>query len=405
MLEDALSLATKNLLQRRMRSWLTLLGIFIGIAAIVSLISLGNGLRDAILGQISFIGGDMVIVSPGGLAGPPGSESGSAKLYERDLRAVDQLSDSGLVAGFLTRALRVSFGDEEKSILVFGLPTDSSREIFAQLSAFQVEQGRDIRDGELTKAIIGWGLASGDTFEKPVVLGKTINIQGKEFEVIGVRPKVGNPIFDRQVIISLDAIRDLTGVQEEISGIRTRPVAGVSAEELSQSVSRRLRRLRDVDEGNEDFRVQTSQQLLDTIGTVLLIVQSVVIGIAAISIVVGGIGIMNTMYTSVLERTKQIGVMKAIGARNKDILSIFVFESGLLGLVGGIVGVLLGVGLGKTVQYIGALALGSDLIVSTVSPGLILGALLFAFIVGTVAGILPAIQASQSNPVDALRYE
>ena len=125
--------------------------------------------------------------------------------------------------------------------------------------------------------------------------------------------------------------------------------------------------------------------------------------IAGISLVVGGIGIMNTMYTSVVERTKEIGIMKSIGAKNSTIFTLFFIESGLLGAVGGIVGALIGAGIALLVAFIGSLALGSDLISAHISPYLIIGAVLFAFIVGSFFGSLPAIQASKLNPVDALR--
>jgi len=138
---------------------------------------------------------------------------------------------------------------------------------------------------------------------------------------------------------------------------------------------------------------------------VLDIVQAVLVGIAAISLLVGGIGIMNTMYTSVVERTKEIGIMKAIGARNEDILYIFLFEAGLLGLVGGLIGVIIGFGLSKGAEYIATISLGTNLLQASVDIWLVLGALLFSFVVGIASGVLPAYQASKLKPVDALRYE
>ena len=129
------------------------------------------------------------------------------------------------------------------------------------------------------------------------------------------------------------------------------------------------------------------------------------VGIAAISLLVGGIGIMNTMYTSVLERTREIGTMKAVGAKNSDILFLFLFESGLLGLVGGAIGVGIGLGLGKTAEYIATVQLGTNLLQASTDSWLIFGALLFSFIIGALSGVLPAMQASKLKPVDALRYE
>ncbi|MFH1823570.1 MAG: FtsX-like permease family protein, partial [archaeon] len=135
------------------------------------------------------------------------------------------------------------------------------------------------------------------------------------------------------------------------------------------------------------------------------IVQAVFIGIAAISLVVGGIGIMNTMYTAVLERTREIGIMKAVGARNRNILTLFLIESGILGLVGGAIGVLIGIGLSTGVAFVAAQALGTTFLRAVFPWYLIVGALAFSFGIGSLSGILPAIQASRLKPVDALRYE
>jgi putative ABC transport system permease protein len=131
----------------------------------------------------------------------------------------------------------------------------------------------------------------------------------------------------------------------------------------------------------------------------------VLVGIAAISLIVGGIGIMNTMYTAVIERTKEIGTMKAVGARNSDVLLVFLFESGLLGLVGGAIGIAIGYGLGKSAEYAATMALGTDLLQASFPWYLILGALAFSFVIGTMSGILPALQAAKLKPADALRYE
>jgi putative ABC transport system permease protein len=165
-----------------------------------------------------------------------------------------------------------------------------------------------------------------------------------------------------------------------------------------------MRKDRDLKRGNEDFNVQTFEQVLETFSVILGIVQLVVVGIATISLVVGGIGIMNTMYTSVLERTRQIGVMKAIGAKDSHILLIFLFEAGIIGLFGGTVGVILGTIAGKTVETAASIA-GYSMLRVALTLKIALTGLLFAFFVGVLSGIAPARQASKLNPVEALRYE
>jgi len=174
---------------------------------------------------------------------------------------------------------------------------------------------------------------------------------------------------------------------------------------VAETIERKLRRSRGEKEDQETFTVQTSEQLAQTFQSIFAVIQAVFVGIAAISLVVGGIGFMNTMYTAVLERTKESVTMKAVGAKNSDILYIFLFESGLLGLVGGSIGILLGVGIAKAVEYIATVQLGTVFLQAAFGYELILGALLFSFVVGSASGVLPAIQAAKLKPADALRYE
>jgi putative ABC transport system permease protein len=194
-----------------------------------------------------------------------------------------------------------------------------------------------------------------------------------------------------------------TGVEETQILVETE--SNAEPEKVAEKIKQVLRKERSEKEGEETFSVQTSEQLLESFSNIFAVVQGVLVGIAAISLIVGGIGIMNTMYTSVLERTKEIGTMKAVGAKNSDVLLIFLFESGLLGMIGGTIGVLIGVGLGKGVEYIAQVALNTNLLRADFSIFLIGGALLFSFLIGALSGIFPAIQAAKLRPADALRYE
>jgi putative ABC transport system permease protein len=165
-----------------------------------------------------------------------------------------------------------------------------------------------------------------------------------------------------------------------------------------------MRRDRDLKEGEENFAVQTSEQLIEVFGSILAIIQIVLVGIAGISLLVGGVGIMNTMYTSVMERTREIGIMKAIGARRRYILALFLIESGLMGAVGGVIGVIFGLMIAFTVEFI-AKTSGFVYLNVQISPWLVLFGVGFAYIVGSVAGILPAIKAIKMQAVDALHFE
>jgi len=156
--------------------------------------------------------------------------------------------------------------------------------------------------------------------------------------------------------------------------------------------------------GEEDFTVMTAAQLSETVGGILSAVSTVLIGIGAISLLVGGVGIMNTMYTSVVERTREIGIYKALGAENHTILMLFLVESGLIGVIGGLIGIVLGFGMAKVVEVIGR-EMGVGLLYAWISWELTAFALFFSFSIGVLAGFLPSRSASQMDPVDALRHE
>jgi putative ABC transport system permease protein len=200
-------------------------------------------------------------------------------------------------------------------------------------------------------------------------------------------------------------VKEVFGIKDEYSIIvvQVRDINQIN--DVAEKIKEVMRKDRDEKKGQEDFSVQTPEQAISSVKTILNIINAIVIGIAAISLIVGGIGIMNTMYTSVLERTREIGIMKAIGARNRDVLLIFLIESGLLGLVGGAIGIGIGFSIGKIVEYAAGVYLGTTLLRAVFPIELILGSLAFSFFIGMLSGVLPAFQASRLKPVEALRYE
>ena len=232
------------------------------------------------------------------------------------------------------------------------------------------------------------------------MLKNNIEINGIKFKIVGILEKIGTQEIDNVLYISKDDAREIFDNEESVNFIYAAVEEGKDLEEVAIKVQTNLERSR----GNDNFDVYTPEQLLSQLGSILSIVQFILAGIAAISLAVGGIGIMNTMYTSVLERTKEIGAMKAIGASQKHILIIFIFESGLIGLVGGLIGAILGTFFAFSVSGIASL-LGFDYLKITILWSVILFALLFAFILGMVSGLWPAYKASKLNPVEALRYE
>jgi putative ABC transport system permease protein len=200
-----------------------------------------------------------------------------------------------------------------------------------------------------------------------------------------------------------DDLKDIMNIGDEIDLIAVQVDSVDNVDKTANDIERAMRRDRGLKEGEEDFAVQTPEQSLATINTTLAVINLVVVAIAAISLLVGGIGITNTMYTAVLERTKEIGVMKAIGAKNRDVLILFLAESALLGVAGGLVGVAIGLGLAFLVSVLVTAAFPGISFGVTFSLPLIVGSLLFALLVGAISGVVPALQASRMRPVEALR--
>jgi putative ABC transport system permease protein len=399
-------LAFNNLKRRKLRSWLTVLGIFIGIAAVVSLVSLGQGLQGYINEQFEMLGKDKIIIQPKGTFGAPGSGTSiSAKLTKDDEEVVKDINGVEGVASFIAKTGKVEYEDEIVFQFVSGLPQDEGKDLIEETQSMEINTGRDLRDGEDNKIIVGSYYPEGKVFSEEVGIRDELIIEGKEFRIVGILEPIGNPADDSGIIMTLDAIEELYSTEGELSMIIAKAGEGEEINQLKDKIEEELRKSRDEEEDKETFRIQTAEQLLESFSSIFAVVQAVVVGIAAISLLVGGIGIMNTMYTAVLERTKEIGTMKAVGAKNSDVLLIFLFESGLLGLVGGVIGIGLGAGIAKGVEYIASSQLGTTFLKAYFGLPLIIGALLFSFIVGSLSGILPAVQASKLKPADALRYE
>ncbi len=404
MIIDYFKIALSNLLRRRLRAWLTVIGIFIGIMAVVALVSLSQGLEDALLEEFKKLGTDRIVLSPGGAQfGPVGGLISSAKFYEDDYDVVNKIRGIDMSAAVYAETAYVTYKRKTKQQLVWGFPTDSeSLAFYKTQSMFNIGEGRFLRSSDRYKAVIGWDIAN-DFFDEDIKVGNTIMINRRPFDVVGIHEKKGGLVSSDDVIrIPKDTAREIFNEPSEVTAMFLQVREGFDVDEVAENIKRRLRKHRDVKEGEEDFTLQTSAQVIKSFETVLGVVQAVLVGLAAISLFVGGVGIMNTMYTSVVERTKEIGIMKSVGARNSAIMWIFLIESGVLGVVGGVIGVGLGLLVGKGAEIAAGLY-GISSLQAWMGWPLIVGALLFSFVVGAVAGTLPAVQAAKMNPVDALR--
>ena len=405
MIKDFTLITLRNLRSRKIRSWLTMLGIFIGIAAVVSLISLGQGMEEALTSAFANLGTDKLVIQAASTTfAPPGSLA-VTPLTNDDVDLIKKTPGVKIAIGRMLRGVTAEFNDVRIQNFAISQPEGlEDRQFVVEALDLQLVEGRLFRNGDKFKVLLGNDFASDDNaFNKKVRVGEKITLNDKKFEVIGILKRISAPFGNDGFQLLDDTVRDLVNEEDEVDFINVQVQPGVKTKDVAATIEKKFRKDRNQDPGEEDFTVQTPEQASQTFGSILLIMQIVVIGIAGISLIVGGVGIMNTMFTSVLERTREIGIMKAIGAKNKDILTFFMIESGILGMAGGIVGVIIGVSLSKFVEIIGQQVLGSALLKANFSPVLIIGALLFSFIVGTTSGIVPALQASKMHPVEALR--
>jgi putative ABC transport system permease protein len=403
MIKDYFSLALTNVKKRKLRSILTMIGIFIGIAAIVGLISLSGGLRSAIQDQFIQLGSNKLVVqAAGGGFGPPGAAV-SNPLTQNDKRAIEKAKGVDLAVGRLIRTVQIEADDEVRFTYAVSIPKDTQeRNLVMEANDYNIFQGRFFERDNAFEVVIGSSFAE-NFFDKPIELRDRIAIQGRIFKVSGILEKSGNPQQDSTLVMAEGTMRQILNIDTAYDIIPLQIQPGEDIDTVAERVSKKLLSSRNVVEGKEDFTVETPQQLIATLNNILLIIQGVLVGIAAISLVIGAIGIMNTMYTAVVERTKEIGILKAIGATRNKILILFLIESGILGTVGGAIGVLLGFGISKGIELIAFQIYQTPLIQAEFSYTLLFGTLLFSFLLGAISGVLPARQAASLEVVEALR--
>lgn len=406
-MKDYFVLGSKNLKRRGVRSWLTLIGVLIGIAAVVSLISLGNTLKDTVNSQFNIASVEVITVQAGGITGmgPPGTGV-SNPLTKQDSDEIGKLSSVEYAIPQNVRMVTAEYNDIAAMMSTTSLPnSDRLRELY-EIDGMEVSAGRLMEKGEDNVIMIGSNIANKDKnpFARDLGIGNKLTINDVSFRIIGIIEPKGSFIIDNTIYISHEALGELVAFGDVIDIISVIPKDEESVDRTREDIEKLLRKRRDVKVGEEDFEVSTLEAQFDSINQVLFGIQAFIVIIALISIVVGAIGIANTMATSVVERRKEIGIMKSIGAKNENIFYQFFVEAGLLGLVGGAIGIALGLG----VSYLGTAGLNSALGTET-SPSISLTVIGFAlagsFLIGALSGIIPALNAARQNPVEAIRNE
>ncbi len=406
MIMDYLYLVWGQMLARKKRSWLTLLGVVIGISAIIGLMLVGGGLENAINGQLDSLGSDVLIITPKGSAISIGLSSDSGGISQDDQHVIDSVRGIQQTAGLIYTSARVEFNDEVRYYFVSGNPDDpEERKLVGEGQSLKIGEGRILEKGDRYKAVVGIDYTDETVFGTAVEIGDKILVQDIEFTVVGVWQRIGNSGDDRSVAIPLETYWDVFDNDGELGIIFAKVEDGVDVSVAEDRVASELRSSRNVEEGKEDFSIQTPQQMAESFSDILGVVSAVLIGIAMISLFVGGIGILNTMFTAVLQRTREIGLLKAIGAKKNQILILFLFESTLYGFVGGVIGVVIGVGFAKSVEWAFLTFVGPNLFIVQIDYTLLIMVLIGSAIFGGFCGFVPAQRAAKADAVTSLRYE
>jgi putative ABC transport system permease protein len=435
---DIVKLSLNSLTHRQLRSWLTILGIIIGVAAVVAMLSIGAGMSQSVESQMSNFGADILTVSAGytraagaagGFADMPQGPGGGGRMM-MDMRTMEEdnsdeptLTDTDLYAILGADGVEAVCGEidvgrveidylsESVSVSAEGIDPTT----WSDMTTSTVDSGRFLNAGESNSVVVGYSIAH-EMFEHELEVGTQIKIESKTYKIVGILSQSGTGSFggdDRTVFMTFDAARTLADNLDsnEYSSIEVQISDTNYVDQIIENVENVLYSSRFVTEDTKDFTVTSPTSMLETITSTMETLSFFLIGIASISLLVGAIGIANTMFMSVMERTRLIGILKSLGTKNSEVMTLFVTESGIIGLMGGLLGIFLGLILvgfissaGLTFMGMGR-QMGTTTSVAVVTPELILFALFFSTVIGIVSGLIPARKAAKLEIVEAMRSE
>ena len=402
-LRDSLKLSLNNIRHRQLRAWLTLLGIIIGVAAFVSIVSIGEGASAGVSEKLEGFGADIITITPGfsqaskfgSGRGPPGMighddsvSTDAPELEKLDLTIIKGNPNIEYVNEIVSGSGELVFIAEKVNASIKGVNPNT----WPEMEELELEAGRLLTSSDSTAIVIGSDLAN-ETFEQEITLGRRVTIEAQSFTVVGILTE------GKTVYMNYASAWDVVDVSKNIfSSIQAKVKDPNLIEQTTEELTASLMLSRKVTEQDQDFTISSSLAMQEQVNEILGTLTLFLAAIAAVSLIVGAVGIANSMFTSVLEKTKEIGILKALGSTELEIMELFLFELALFGLVGGSIGIILGLIVSALLAMFISLNTLVTIELMLMSLGLSVG-------IGVVAGLIPAKNASKLRPIEALRYE